>query len=97
VRRALLHGSDEVVQGEEQWERGDRAKLGRELDRLRAINEEYDCSRLRRKPGMGLSRSLRMAERPGVEDQHFGRRPWDRLTDEPDPHIYAGDRTARIH
>jgi hypothetical protein len=80
--RALLYGGDEVVQGEEQWQGGDRAELRSELNGLRAINEENDCGWLCREPGAGLGRSVRMAEQPGIKDQHLGERPWDRVSDQ---------------
>jgi hypothetical protein len=95
--RTLLHGGNKVVQREEEWEDDDCAEFGSELDGLHAIDEEYDCRRLSCKPDVGLRRSLGMAERPGVEDEHVGSRLGDGIGIEPGQHIHRSNRAPRIH
>jgi hypothetical protein len=94
---ALLHGGDEVMQREEEWEGGNCAEFGGELDGLQAINEEYDCHWLNRKSGGGLENGFGMPERPGVQDEHIGSQLRDGICVEPRQHIHGSDLASRIH
>jgi hypothetical protein len=80
---ALLHGSYQILQCEEQWEDGDRVELGCEVDRARAINKKHDVCRLARETALGLEHGICLSEWPCVENQQFRWRLWGWIPSKP--------------